>query len=116
MSGMKVRHFLDTQDFSREELLAEQLGAHRLLMLTDVDAVYGDFGPPSARAIRLAPAGELARMNSPAGSMGQKLAAACRFARSGMGSACIGRLNQVSDILAGRAGTTIIPGGTRELA
>jgi carbamate kinase len=89
-------------------LLAERLAADCLLMLTDVEAVFSAFGTPAARAIRRCRPDELERQDFPAGSMGPKVAAACRFARTGLGPACIGRLDQVGEILAGRAGTTVV--------
>lgn len=92
-------------------LLAEYLDAHCLLMLTDVDAVYAGFGTPQAQAIRRTSASELGAMDFPAGSMGPKVEAACRFARGDGRRACIGRLDDVENILAGHAGTTVIPGG-----
>jgi carbamate kinase len=90
-------------------LLAERLEADCLMMLTDVPAVYVDFGMPSARQIRSARPQDLASFRFPAGSMGPKVEAARRFARQDGRRACIGRLDQVRDILEGRAGTTVSP-------
>jgi carbamate kinase len=87
-------------------LLAEQLGADCLLLLTDVAAAFQDFGKPMAREIRQASPAYLEGIDFPAGSMGPKIQAACQFARRG-GRACIGKLDEVQDILAGRAGTTV---------
>jgi len=90
------------------ELLAERLHADCLLMLTDVPAVFIDWGTPQARELRAATPGELAQYTFPAGSMGPKVEAARRFATSGPGRrACVGSLDDVAGILAGRAGTTI---------
>src|SRR5208282_6924751 len=50
-------------------LLARQLNAEMLIMLTDVDAVYEGFGKPGARAIARAAAGRLAPALFTAGSM-----------------------------------------------
>lgn len=88
-------------------LLANLLGADCLLLLTDVAAVQCDFGTPRAREIRQASARELPHLGFPAGSMGPKVGAACRFAISSGRSACIGRLDQVEAILQGQAGTTV---------
>jgi carbamate kinase len=87
--------------------LATALGADCLMMLTDVAAVFSDFGTSQAREIRTATPGELASLPFPAGSMGPKVRAACCFAHAPGRRAFIGRLDEVGDILAGRAGTTV---------
>lgn len=88
-------------------LLAEALGADCLVMLTDVAAVFTAFGTPEAREIRNATPAQLAALPFPAGSMGPKVEAACRFARTPGRSAFIGRLDDVRNILDGRAGTRV---------
>jgi carbamate kinase len=88
-------------------LLAEQLGADCLMMLTDVPAVFTGFGTPLAREIRRATPSELDPSLFPAGSMGPKVEAACRFARAPGRRACIGNLAEVRAILEGRSGTTV---------
>jgi carbamate kinase len=88
-------------------LLAKVLGADCLLLLTDVTGVQCDFGAAHAREIRRASPWEISRMSFPAGSMGPKVAAACRFAIGSGQRACIGRLDQVEAMLEGSAGTTI---------
>jgi carbamate kinase len=88
-------------------LLADQLDADCLLMLTDVPAVFTDFGTPEAREIRQASAGDLSPLHFPAGSMRPKIEAARRFASRSGRRACIGRLGDVQRILDGSAGTTI---------
>ena len=84
----------------------------RLLLLTDVDGVYRDFGRPEAVAIDHLDAAEaralLAAGAAARGSMAPKLEAAAMFAESG-GTTMIGSLDHVSDALAGRAGTTVSP-------
>lgn len=94
------------------ELLARELGADLYVMLTDADAVYTDWGKPTQRAIRRAAPDALAALPFAAGSMGPKVDAACRFARSTGKRAAIGELSQLSEILAGQAGTTIDPAAT----
>jgi carbamate kinase len=91
------------------ELLARELGADLYVMLTDADAVYVDWGKPTQRAIRRASPDALAAMKFAAGSMGPKVDAACRFARATGKRSAIGELSQLSQILAGEAGTTIDP-------
>jgi len=88
-------------------LLAERLDADCLLMLTDVAAVYADFGRANARQIRRARPLDLALHHFPAGSMGPKVEAARRFARRGACRACIGKLDDIRGLLEGRVGTTI---------
>jgi len=94
-------------------LLAGQLGADALLLLTDVDAVYRDFGTDhQARIKRLTPK-EATALHLPAGSMGPKMAAAASFATQG-GLAGIGRLDQATAILELRAGTCVVPDVPKE--
>jgi len=88
-------------------LLARELNADTLLLLTDVDAVYLDWGAPQARALRGTHAPDVLRRHAFApGSMGPKVEAACRFAESG-GTAVIGLLEQAADMLRGTTGTRI---------
>jgi carbamate kinase len=89
------------------ELMARQLEADFFIMATDVDAVYLDWGKPEARAVRRAGPAALSALGFPAGSMGPKVAAACRFAERSGKSAAIGALKDLEAILAGEAGTTI---------
>ncbi len=101
-------------------LLARQLGADALLLLTDVAAVQLGFGTPAARAIRRASPAQLAPLAArefPAGSMGPKIAAACAFAEASGGFAAIGALEDAAGLLAGRCGTRIERGAPQlELA
>ncbi|MBZ0122467.1 MAG: carbamate kinase [Roseovarius sp.] len=92
-------------------LLARELQADALLLLTDVDAVYRDFGTKDESAIAALSPEEARALDLPAGSMGPKMAAAADFAETG-GLAGIGRLGQAVDILEGRAGTRVLTGGT----
>jgi carbamate kinase len=87
-------------------LLAIELGADALVLATDVDAVYDD-DRPIARAT---PAG-LRTRHFPAGSMGPKVEAACRFVERTGGTAAIGSLDAVEEILDGRAGTQVSAAG-----
>lgn len=88
-------------------LLARQLGAEALLLLTDVQAVFTDWNTPRARAICSAPPDVLATLDFAAGSMGPKVEAACDFARATGGFAGIGRLEDAPAILERRAGTIV---------
>lgn len=88
-------------------LLARQLNADALLMLTDVDAVYQDWETAQARAIQRITAKQLSGMRFAPGSMGPKVEAACEFVESSGGYAGIGRLGDAEKILRGEAGTRI---------
>jgi len=94
------------KDFA-SALLARELGVEALLMLTDVDAVYRDWGSPAARAIRRAAPQALRRLEFAPGSMGPKVEAACEFVEQTGAKAAIGRLDEVEAILNGEAGTVI---------
>jgi len=93
------------------ELLAREVGADLLVMLTDANAVYVDWGMPTQRAIRRASPGALAGIHFAAGSMGPKVEAACRFAAATGKPAAIGALSDLNLIIAGEAGTTVYPTG-----
>jgi carbamate kinase len=88
-------------------LLAIELGADALLLLTDVDAVYGAWGTETAYPIRKATSGELRSLSLPAESMGPKVEAVCRFVEAGGTIAGIGALADAATILLGRAGTVV---------
>lgn len=88
-------------------LLADALGAEGLLLLTDVEGVFRDWGTPAAALMRSVASGEIADMPLAAGSMAQKVAAACAFADRPGRFAGIGALGDAAAILAGTAGTRI---------
>lgn len=88
-------------------LLARRLNADMLLLLTDVDAVYTDFGTPAARALGRVSPQDLAPDRFPAGSMGPKVAAAVAFAASTGKPAAIGRLADAMAIISGERGTRV---------
>ena len=88
-------------------LLAQELGADAFLMLTDVEAVYQDWGTPEQRPIRKISPGKLAGMSFAAGSMGPKVEAAGAFASAPGRIAGIGRLEDARAILEGRSGTLV---------
>lgn len=88
-------------------LLAQELHAEAYVMLTDVKAVYTDWGTASARALRRASPAALAELGFAAGSMGPKVEAACEFVRQTGGMAGIGSLEDAAALLRGDAGTLI---------
>ncbi len=88
-------------------LLARELKADALLSLTDVDAVYRDWGSARAKPIRRAEPAALRALGFEPGSMAPKVAAACAFAEGADGFAGIGRLDEASAILRRQAGTIV---------
>jgi carbamate kinase len=92
-------------------LLAEVLGADALVLLTDVAGVETDFGQPGSEVIRTATPTELRARSFPAGSMGPKVEAACRFVERTGGIAAIGSLTEAAALLAGRSGTLVSASG-----
>ncbi len=88
-------------------LLAQELDADALLMLTDVAAVMRDWGKPTEAVIKAITPDALDKMNFAAGSMGPKIAAASSFVRAGGVMAGIGTLADARAVLEGRAGTRI---------
>lgn len=88
-------------------LLARELKADALLLLTDTDAVYQGWGTPGARAIRCITPQALRELDFAPGSMGPKVRAACEFVKQTGGMAGIGQLSDALAILDGKAGTVI---------
>jgi carbamate kinase len=88
-------------------LLARDLHADALLIVTDVDAVYADWGTPEQRAIRRATPDALAVTEFAAGSMGPKVRAACSFVEETGGLAAIGSISDAGALLRGEAGTIV---------
>ena len=88
-------------------LLARALQADALLMLTDVEAVFRDWGGPDQTAIGHITPDALDAISFAPGSMGPKIAAACEFVRAGGTLAGIGRLQDARAIMEGRAGTQV---------
>jgi carbamate kinase len=93
-------------------VLARQLEADVLLILTNVEAVYEGWGTPSARPIRRMTATRADAMIAAgafdAGGMRPKVEAAAGFARAGDGRAIIAHLASGPAALRGEAGTTIV--------
>ncbi|HUB74004.1 MAG TPA: carbamate kinase [Solirubrobacteraceae bacterium] len=90
------------------ELLAREMGADALLLLTDVPYVERDHGSARAQPIVEVVAGELDPGRFAAGSMRPKLEAAQAFVLATGGIAAIGALEDAAAILAGQAGTQIV--------
>lgn len=92
-------------------LIAEEIGADFLLLLTDVAAVKVDITDPHSEVITRATPTDLRSRHFASGSMGPKIDAVCRFVERTGRVAAIGALDDTEAILAGRAGTIISPDG-----
>jgi len=94
-------------------LLAADVGAGQLVMLTGVERVALDFVKPTQRSIERLTVAEarkhLADCQFPPGSMGPKIAAALQFIERGGPRAVITSLDKLDLALDGRAGTAIVP-------
>ncbi len=88
-------------------LLARELKADALLLLTDIEAVYRDWGGSEALAIRRISPAQMAEYTFAAGSMGPKVQAVCEFVEQSGGIAAIGSLKDAAALLHGEAGTVI---------
>jgi carbamate kinase len=88
-------------------LVALELGADALLLLTDVDGIQLDYGTPIARPLRDATPAQLGALDLPAGSMGPKAKAARRFVEDGGQFAAIGTLENARAAVEGDAGTIV---------
>ncbi len=110
LEGQPVAAVID-KDLTAQ-LLARQLGAGQLIILTDVAAAALDFGTASQRDLGTIGAGQarehLQQGQFAAGSMGPKVEAGIQFAASG-GEAVITSLELLLEAVEGRAGTRIVP-------
>ncbi len=89
-------------------LLALALHADCLLIATDVDAVFEDWGLPSKHPVGHISAKALEKMSFPRGSMAPKVKAACEFVSRSGKRAAIGSLHHIDAMLAGTSGTQIV--------
>jgi carbamate kinase len=88
-------------------VLAADLEADVLAIVTDVDAVYDDWGTPQQRAIRRASPEALGASGFAAGSMGPKVKAACQFVERTGKTAAIGSIADAAALVRGEAGTVV---------
>jgi carbamate kinase len=93
-------------------LLAGQVEADALLILTDVPQAYIHYNTPEQQALSAVTLGQMRAYadagHFKAGSMGPKVAACMRFVAAG-GTAVIASLTEVVPALSGEAGTRIVP-------
>jgi carbamate kinase len=80
-----------------------------LLLLTDVDAVYLDYGTPRAQSLGHIAPETISGAKFPAGSMAPKVAAAIQFAKEMDKPAGIGKLEDAGAIIRGEKGTLFDP-------
>jgi carbamate kinase len=94
-------------------LLGHDVGAHALVIATDVDAAVLRFGRPDAEPLGVVEVSQLrdyaAQGHFSSGSMGPKVEAACRFVEEGGTRAVIGRLDRIDAAVRGQAGTVVVP-------
>ncbi len=94
-------------------VLALELGAPRMIILTAVAQVWRDYGTPAAQALGRIHASELRSLWSagqfPAGSMGPKIEAALAFLDGGGGSVLITSPEHLPQALRGEGGTLVLP-------
>ena len=89
-------------------LLAFELEADLLIMATDADGVYLNWGTDSAEKISTTTPDEIEKHEFEAGSMGPKVEAACDFVRRTGQRAVIGALADLPAMVAGTAGTQFV--------
>jgi carbamate kinase len=94
-------------------LLATDLKADALLILTDVERVCLDFGGPNERPLDRVSVAEVTELQQqgqfPAGSMGPKVEAVRRFVAATGGTGVITSIEKCEEALDGKTGTTITP-------
>lgn len=90
-------------------LLASEVEADIFVIATDVNGAYVDWGKPTQRRIAEADPESLRAFGFAKGSMGPKVEAVCRFVEKTGKPAVIGALSEIDQILAGKAGTRVVP-------
>ncbi len=96
------------KDFA-SELLAREIDADLFVMATDVDGVYEQWGTPEQRKLDRITPEQVRSQEFAAGSMGPKVAAAAMFVERTGKRAAIGALADIDGIVAGEAGTSVVP-------
>jgi carbamate kinase len=92
-------------------VMALELGAPELIVLTGVERVQLGYGTPQARPLNIVSVAEardyLAAGHFPAGSMGPKIEAACRFVEGGGSRCLITDVFKLREALEGTTGTWV---------
>ncbi len=94
------------------ERLATLIGATKLILLTDVDGLYDNYGKSNQQLvskIRLNEFNKLKIADLEEGDMGPKVRASIAFIENGGKEAVIGNLKRLSESLDGTAGTHFLP-------
>lgn len=91
------------------ELLAEKIDADLFIILTD-GSIYRNYGKEDQAEMKQATPSALAEFNFPAGSMGPKIEAVCKFVETGRGNSAIGSLFDLDKIITNEAGTLVTQG------
>jgi carbamate kinase len=86
-------------------LLAFELEADLLVLATDTDGVYLDWGTESAKMVKKTTPYEIEKYDFAVGSMGPKVEAACDFVKRSGQRAVIGALTDLEAMVNGTAGT-----------
>jgi len=86
-------------------LLAFELEADLLVLATDTDGVYLDWGTESAKRVEKTTPYEIEQYEFAVGSMGPKVEAACDFVKRSGQRAVIGALTDLEAMVNGTAGT-----------
>jgi len=89
-------------------LLATQLNARVLILATDADGVYLDWGTEKARKLDKVTPEEMIQYTFDSGSMGPKVEAACEFVNKTGERAVIGSLSELEKMMSGDAGTQFV--------
>lgn len=110
-NGVGVEGVIDKDLAS--SLLAIELGADFLVILTDVDGIYINFKKPSQRKLDVVRVDELEKYMSeghfPPGSMGPKVQAVINFVRKTGKKAAVGALERGYEVFKGISGTQVVP-------
>lgn len=88
-------------------VLASSVKADLLIIATDVDGAYIDWGKPTQKRIAQADPDAIQQFGFASGSMGPKVQAAVNFVKASGNDAVIGALGDIVKIIAGKAGTRI---------
>ena len=89
-------------------LLAFELEADLLIMATDTDGVYLDWGDDSEKIISKTTPEEISKYSFDKGSMGPKVEAACSFVERSGQRAVIGSLKDIEKMVSGISGTQFL--------
>lgn len=89
-------------------LLAFELEADLLIMATDTDGVYLDWGSESEKIISRTTPEEISKYSFDKGSMGPKVEAACSFVERSGQRAVIGSLKDIEKMVSGISGTQFL--------